>query len=349
MAKFTETGDLLWKKNLPGTLYGVRKGLSLPSGGFILAGTDSSYRQTSSISNGITNIALFDNDGNNISSLVIVSNPSSSDLLYYLDFTLLANGNIAFLINPQGLGNLTYPRLLILNQNLTTVFDQVYYTAQGAPFTGLSMPLIQEGLDGSIYIGYTYYNGTNSSTALMKLKAIDYSFDYLKSNLGFGISEIPGSMAIDKNGNCIIASSRVTNPSQQFASYYRSEYYALGPEISVIRTDTSGSNIDRHNYSGYPLLGSLMKIIRTRDGGFIMTGTSNQNESFTITSNTQVLLVKTDANLNKQWMKQFDTTYPSIGYDVIETKDGGYAIGAFEKSFNTYFKMMIIKTDANGN
>lgn len=127
------------------------------------------------------------------------------------------------------------------------------------------------------------------------------------------------------------------------------EYIAVGREVSIIRTDTSGNYLDRHNYSGLRCLGCLTKIPRTREGGFMLVGTSNLDERVNSVTNTQISLIKTDANLNKLWMREFKTTYAAKGYDVYETRDGGYVIGAYERSFNTYFKMMIIKTDIKGN
>jgi hypothetical protein len=35
-------------------------------------------------------------------------------------------------------------------------------------------------------------------------------------------------------------------------------------------------------------------------------------------------------------------------HGIRNNENGGFAIGAFERSFNKNFKMMIIKTDANG-
>jgi hypothetical protein len=340
MARFTETGDLIWQKQLPNTLAGVEKGIPLPSGGFVLAGSDSTWGTNTTAQSGITTVISYDVNGNPIHSVAINSIPNNG-VENYIDFTLLKNGNLAFCLSPKpSLTYFTYPRLLILNQNLLTVFDQVYYTSTGLPFYDLTLPYIQEAKDGSIHF---CFNSLGATTALMKLNP-DYSFSYMKDSIS-NSSELPGSFALDADGNCCIATSRQV---MQYAYFYYEEI-SFGYEVSIIRTDTAGNYVDRHDYSGFTGLGALMKIIRTRDGGFIMVGTSNHNERITNVANTQIFLMKTDAQLNKQWMKQFNPTYPAVGYDVFETRDGGYAIGAFERSFNKYFKMMIIKTDANGN
>lgn len=348
IARFSEKGDLIWQKNLDDELFNLIKGIPLPSGGFVLAGFDKTGTVTNS--NGILYIKTYDNNGNLTNSKTIQSIPTAI-LKNRLDFILLRNGNLAFLLNPYS-GISAHPRLIITNQNLTTIFDQNYSPGSGQTFQNLLTHRIQEGIDGSIYIIYKFLpnNLICTTTALMKLNGSDYSLNFISYNTGLGCSEISDSFVIDDNGNNCIASAKQFNPTEnKFAYYHNREEFSLGYEVSVVRNDTAGNYIDRHDYSGFNLLGSIMKIIRTRDGGFLMVGTSGQNSEFTTVSNTQVFLIKTDRNLNQLWMKQFKTTYPAVGYDVFETSDGGYAIGIFEKSFNKNFKMMIIKTNANGN
>lgn len=344
MARFSDQGDLIWQKKLPGTLAGVRKGIPLPSGGFVLAGSDSTWGTNSVAQSGKTTITVYDINGSETHSVVINCIPNIN-VENHLDFILLKNGNLAFCLSPApAIGSFCFPRLLILSQNLSTLFDQVYYESPGIPFKQMAEPFIQEGIDGSIYFCYQYeYFSPCEVPVLLKLNP-DYSFNFLKDSIG-NCTELPSSLAIDGTGNCLIATAKAVRT----VSYFNREDISAGYEVSVIRTDTAGNFLDRHDYNGFNGLGSLMKILRTRDGGFIMVGTSNQSERSAGVANTQVLLMKTDANLNKLWMKQLNTTYAAVGYDVFETRDGGYAVGVFERSFNKNFKMMIIKTDEKGN
>lgn len=346
MAKFSERGDLIWQKRLPGTVYGLQKGLPLPTGGFVLAGSDSIVNPFGTNPSGITTLLVYDKDGNQANTFTIASTPFSS-MTVQLDLIRLSNGNLALCLSPIApFSANTYPRLIILSPEFNILFDQVYYASPGVPFTMLNAPNMQEGPDGSIYISF---QDINASGTLLKLNP-NYSMSYYTDSIGLGSSELPSSMAIDKIGNCLIASSKQVNPGQQsFAYYHPNEYFSFGSEVSVIKTDSSGKSLERRNFSGFPPNGSLMKMIRTSDGGFAMVGTSGQAETFTIVSNTNIFLIKTDGELNLQWMHQFNTTYPSVGYDLMQTSDGGFAIGAFQRSFNMNFKMMIIKTDLKGN
>jgi hypothetical protein len=123
----------------------------------------------------------------------------------------------------------------------------------------------------------------------------------------------------------------------------------VGNKVSALETDGDGNFIARHRYSGFPQYAVLSNIIQTKDGGYLLVGTSDLNIYDVFYSHFQILAIKTDANFNQQWLKQFNTTYPAIGVDVDNTDDGGFIIGAFEKSFNRNYRMVLIKIDENGS
>jgi hypothetical protein len=76
----------------------------------------------------------------------------------------------------------------------------------------------------------------------------------------------------------------------------------------------------------FPTYSSISAVRSTSDGGFIMTGSIN-NESIDGDSNYDAWLVKVDSNGKKQWEKNFDTNpIFDVGYCVIQTTDGGYLL-----------------------
>jgi len=88
-------------------------------------------------------------------------------------------------------------------------------------------------------------------------------------------------------------------------------------------------------------------VIKTEDGGFAVIG-------FTSFSNWEdryydVWLIKTDALGNMQWNKTYGGTGYDEGYSIVQTSDGGYALGGSTASFgsdgNNYW---LIKVDDLG-
>jgi hypothetical protein len=61
-------------------------------------------------------------------------------------------------------------------------------------------------------------------------------------------------------------------------------------------------------------------------------------------------LIKTDGTGNMQWNKTYGGTGMDHFYSLVETSDGGYALGGYTNSFGAgSTDFWLIKTDANGN
>ncbi len=90
--------------------------------------------------------------------------------------------------------------------------------------------------------------------------------------------------------------------------------------------------------------GTANSAQQTSDGGYIVVG--SVSESY---GNSDVKLVKTDANGNLQWSTKYGGSESDIGYAVQQTKDGGYIIAGDTKSYGAgHSDAWIIKTDTKG-
>jgi len=87
-------------------------------------------------------------------------------------------------------------------------------------------------------------------------------------------------------------------------------------------------------------------LIQTSDGGYTIAG---ETESFGA-GEWDVYVVKLDANGNLQWTKTIGGPGDEIGFSLIQTSDGGYAIAGSTRSFSAGVKdVYVVKLDANGN
>ena len=89
-------------------------------------------------------------------------------------------------------------------------------------------------------------------------------------------------------------------------------------------------------------------IQQTSDGGYIIAG----DTYFGLQKyyNSDIYLIKIDANGNKLWDKTFGDSGFDNSYSVQQTTDGGYIIAGGTTSFtNGDYDVYLVKTDANGN
>ncbi len=115
-------------------------------------------------------------------------------------------------------------------------------------------------------------------------------------------------------------------------------------DILLVKTDSSGNILWRKiiDRGGLEYAESLDVV---SDNGFIITGSGQDSAS----SNTNVLLVRTNENGDSLWTKTFGGEITDIGRDVCSTTDGGFAISGHTNSFGFGgYDIYLIKTDEGG-
>ena len=121
----------------------------------------------------------------------------------------------------------------------------------------------------------------------------------------------------------------------------------------LLKTDSNGTEQWNRTFGGAGD-DSVYSVQNTLDGGYILAGRS---KSYGV--GIDAWLIKTDANGNEQWNKNFGLDGFDCVYSVVQTSDGGYVLaGKIDTAKNPDFKGLIFykdndawlfKTDANGN
>lgn len=85
-------------------------------------------------------------------------------------------------------------------------------------------------------------------------------------------------------------------------------------------------------------------IIATTDGGYMACGTESIN------GNTEAKIVKTDANFNAQWTKNFPTTaWSTTGVSVVENASGSFTVAFVEDGYTMSNPYTLTEVDATGH
>ncbi len=116
-------------------------------------------------------------------------------------------------------------------------------------------------------------------------------------------------------------------------------------DVYVVKLDAYG-NLQWTKTIGGPASETGFSLIQTSDGGYAIAGFTTSFGA----GETDVYLVKLDANGNLQWTKTIGGKKEDVGYSLIQTSDGGYAIAGGTSSFGAgKWDVYVVKLNADGN
>ncbi len=152
-----------------------------------------------------------------------------------------------------------------------------------------------------------------------------------QQNFGGSGENDAGSVVICADGGYIVAGSRTFDTASK-------------KDFWLLKTDAAGALLWEKAYGG----GEhevARAVIQTDDGGCILAG---YTESFGA-GGQDIWLLKTDAEGDSLWDATYGSTGNEMGYSVVQTADGGFAIaGIALDNVSQDFDALLVKTDANG-
>jgi len=120
---------------------------------------------------------------------------------------------------------------------------------------------------------------------------------------------------------------------------------AGGEDVYVVKLDANG-NLQWTKTIGGKNDDAGLSLIQTSDGGYAIAGSTK----FFGAVFSDVYVVKLDAKGNLQWTKTIGGPGGEVGFSLIQTSDGGYAIAGYTNSFGAGdWDFYVVKLDANGN
>jgi len=121
--------------------------------------------------------------------------------------------------------------------------------------------------------------------------------------------------------------------------------YHNGWDVILIKVNSLGEKEWEKHFGGSET-DICYSVIQTNDKGYLLTGKTESYGS----GNSDVWLIKTDANGDEQWNKTFGGSEDDEGKAVIQSERGGYLLtGVTKSNEHGIEELWIIKTDINGN
>jgi Tol biopolymer transport system component len=127
------------------------------------------------------------------------------------------------------------------------------------------------------------------------------------------------------------------------ASYVRDE-----TDIYLVKVDGEGDEIWSHTYGGRGMDHAKM-VRQTSDGGYILIGGRADEFPTSAVYQGDIALIKTDAEGNQVWSRNYGDEILYLGWGVAQTPDGGYILTGWEAKTIDDRDVIAIKTNEIGD
>gem|GEM_PF-601819 len=222
--------------------------------------------------------------------------------------------------------------------------NKLWEKAFGGPGDGNSVQQTKDG--GYIITGTKYSNVPNKSSAIWLIKTDANGNKLWDRTFGGKYNDSGWEVQETSDGGYIITGTSFVGTIDLGTTFSS----LGGSDILLIKTDADGNAIWNKTFSISEQYEDTLKssVQQTNDGGFIITG--KQCHGYRYAYSSAVWLIKTDANGNKLWDRNFGGIKRDLGLSVQQTNDGGYIIAGREEEADLGGDgVWLIKTDADGN
>ena len=125
---------------------------------------------------------------------------------------------------------------------------------------------------------------------------------------------------------------------------YTKSFWPYTYKVYLVKTDSMGNMQWNKTYGGI-IMDFGYSVVQTTDGGYAIAGYTYSYGA----GQSDVYLVKTNSTGDMQWNKTYGGTDREVGYSVVQTSDGGYAIAGYTEPGDGMSDVYLVKTDSSGN
>ena len=189
----------------------------------------------------------------------------------------------------------------------------------------------------------------------------DGSLDWQKSYGGYGSDQLI-SLKLTRDGGFLLGGSSNSDSKIIGDKENLKKEKCFGNEdFWILKLNAKGGEEWQKTLGGFAQ-DNLVEVILTRDGGFLLAGSSasgkNGNKETIGYGALDYWLIKLDNKGKVEWQKSYGGTFNDELKSIIETHDGGFLIGGYSNSPFSGTKLedskggndfWVIKTDKDGN
>lgn len=133
-----------------------------------------------------------------------------------------------------------------------------------------------------------------------------------------------------------------------FAIAGQSGFMQQDSQACLWKTDADGTLLWKQTYGGEGRE-TIMAVKSTKDDGFVLIG-----ELIGVNKDSHVYMMKTDAYGSSRWERAYGGDDRDIGYDVVQTRGGGFCFAASSESHEAqgeidHAEFYVVKTDEYGH
>ncbi len=308
----TVNAQITFQKYLDGQNVGISSVQQTSDGGYILAGTTSSYGA------GSADVYLIKT--NNIGNILWTKTFGSTDI-EKAGCVQQTNDGGYIILGYTNLNN--YDALLIKTDGSGNAIWSKTFGGSGNDYGGA---VRQTNDGGYIIAGVTNSFGSGANDVLVIKTDGSGNTTWMKSYGSAGNESASSIQQTTDNGYIITGGSN---------------YPGEPTHINLLKVDASGNVVWSKQFVN-GIYDNASTVLQTNDGGYLIGGSTGMPAS-----SSDILLIKTDGSGSLTWSKTIGTGEYLQTRSVQQTSDNGYIIAA-GSPLNS-LKIVLIKTDVNAN
>jgi len=217
--------------------------------------------------------------------------------------------------------------LIAMSLQAQDIFNKTF----GGELDEHASDIIQTRDGDYLVVGYTYSYG-KGKTDVWVMKLDPAGERIWKRYLGGTDFDWPNEVIETSDGNYVIAG-------------YTRDLDTKSNNALIFKLDRNGKGIWSHTYGG-DKGDEACSIIETSDGGLAVAGYSFSYSK----GGSDIWILRLDAAGKKIWQKNYGGLDSERGHSIVETKDGGFFVGGFTRSYGKgKSDMLVLKLDKEGN